>query len=65
MRVGIWTEEPGEQKAARAAGLDARHAPLWIDLEGRDAELAAPNGTLKVMTANRPAGLRPESGRSA
>lgn len=49
VRVRIWTDDQAEQEAARAAGLDARHAPLWIDLDAREAELEEVS-TVLVMT---------------
>ncbi len=51
VRVRIWTGEPAEQEAARAAGLDAGNARLGVDLEAREAELEEVSQAL-VMTAS-------------
>jgi NhaP-type Na+/H+ or K+/H+ antiporter len=49
--VRLWTGEPEEQEAARAAGLDAGNAKLGMDVETREAELELVSKAL-IMTGS-------------
>jgi hypothetical protein len=49
LEVRMWTSRPDEQAAAHEAGLEARRAPLGVDLERREAELE-PVGDALLLT---------------
>src|SRR5206468_5919264 len=50
--VRLWTGRPDEQVAAREAGLQARQAPLGVDVESREAELEEVDAALLLTESD-------------